>query len=256
MLNRINHVTIFNKKLWREIMIDTILFDLDGTLLQINNKEFEKYYFGAMAKQVESLYKPDEIIDLIWTCTKEMVKDTSLLTNEESFYTALRKRVSEERLNELQPLFDAFYEGPFDLVRKAVLDNQALVDAVNLLKEKGYRCVIATNPMFPKLAIEKRIEWTNINRDHFDYVTSFEKNHYCKPQPLFYEEILKDISANPENCLMVGNDTFEDMIAKKVGIQTYLVTDHIIEHEKAIEADYKGTMHDFYEFVKEMADLS
>ncbi len=236
-------------------MIDTILFDLDGTLLQINNKEFEKYYFGAMAKQVEDIYTLTEIVDLIWACTKEMVKDTSDLTNEESFYQALRKRVSEERLAELQPRFDAFYEGPFDLVRKAVLENTPLVDAVNVLKDKGYRLIVATNPMFPKLAIEKRIQWTNINRNHFDYVTSFEKNHFCKPQPAYYSEILKDINAKAENCLMVGNDSFEDMIAKKVGLQTYLVTNHIIEHEQAIEADYKGDMLDFLKFAKSLPNL-
>ena len=237
-------------------MIDTVLFDLDGTLLQINNKAFEKAYFGAMAKQVEEFYTASEIIELIWACTKEMVKDTSALTNEESFYQALRNRVSEERLAALQPKFDAFYAGPFDHVRTAVLENTPLVEAVNLLKEKGYRLVVATNPMFPKLAIEKRIAWTNIDRNHFEYVTSFEKNHYCKPQPLFYQEILTDINAKAKNCLMVGNDTFEDMIAKKVGIKTYLVEDHIIENEKAIAPDYQGTMLDFLKFVEELPKIN
>ncbi len=237
-------------------MINTVLFDLDGTLLQINNKEFERLYFGAMAKQVEDLYSPEEIVGLIWACTKEMVLDTSDLTNEESFYQALRSRISEEQLAILQPRFNAFYEGPFDHVRSAVLDNQALVDAVNLLKDKGYRCVIATNPMFPKLAIDKRIAWTNIKRDHFDYVTSFENNHYCKPQVHFYQEILNDIKAKAEDCLMVGNDTFEDMIAKKVGLQTYLVNDHIIENEKAIAPDDQGSMNDFLKFVENLPKIN
>ncbi|MDZ7265567.1 MAG: hypothetical protein ONB16_13415, partial [candidate division KSB1 bacterium] len=29
----------------------------------------------------------------------------------------------------------------------------------------------------------------------------------------------------PENCLMVGNDGFNDMIAAKIGMKTYLTTD-------------------------------
>lgn len=236
-------------------MINTILFDLDGTLLQINNKAFEQQYFGAMVEHLKDLYQPKELIDLIWSCTKEMVKDTSNLTNMESFYQAMENRVGADHLEDLKGYFDAFYEGPFDAVKNAVLDNSDLVEAVHLLKDKGYRLVVATNPMFPKLAIEKRIAWTNINRSYFDYVTSMENNHFCKPQPLFYQEILSDISESADNCLMVGNDTFEDMIAKKVGMHTYLVTDHIIENEKAIEADYTGSMKDFLAFSKSLPIL-
>lgn len=235
--------------------MNTILFDLDGTLLQISNKDFEKYYFNAMAQTMSDLYQPEELMDLIWSCTIEMVQDLSATTNEESFFNAMLKRVSEEHLNLLKPRFDIFYQTRFDELKKGVQDNQRIRDAVKIAKEKGYRLIIATNPMFPKLAIDKRIEWSGVNRLDFDYVTSFEKNHYCKPQIHFYEEILNDIQARPIDCLMVGNDAYEDMIAKNLGLKTYLLTDQLIESKHAIESDYKGNMNDFYQFITSLQSI-
>lgn len=236
-------------------MINTILFDLDGTLLQINNKDFEELYFTSMADLFTDLYTPQELITLIWSCTKEMILDVSDSTNEESFYNSLLKRISDEQLKRLQPRFDAFYQGPFDKLRSAVVDNTSMKKAVHVLKDKGYRLIIATNPLFPKRAIEKRIRWTGIDRNIFDYVSSFENNHYCKPQVQFYQEILSEIKAQAETCLMVGNDSLEDMVAKHAGMQTYLVVDQLIQSEKAIDPDHKGTMEDFLAFAQSLPPL-
>lgn len=56
---------------------NTILFDLDGTLLPIDGQAFEKIYFGNLAKQFMDVYEPKVLIQLIWGATKIMVKDTS-----------------------------------------------------------------------------------------------------------------------------------------------------------------------------------
>lgn len=231
-------------------MINTVLFDLDGTLLPINDKVFEKVYFGALVEHVKDLYPAQSLIELIWTCTKETVLDTSDLTNEQAFYFALSKRVDEQLLETMKARFMHFYATDFDRVKEAVTPNPLLKEAVEILKDKGYRCVIATNPLFPRLAIEKRIEWTGIHRGHFDYVSSFEDNHFCKPQIQFYQEVLNHIQKEANECIMVGNDATEDMIAKKLGLQTYLLTDHRIQKgDHTYPGDYEGNSTDFLDFV-------
>lgn len=236
-------------------MINTILFDLDGTLLPIDAKAFEKIYFGGLSSHFTDMYTPEAFMKLIWDATIAMVMDTSDQTNETVFMNALGSVVNE-KLGEMQKRFAHFYQHDFDLIRSAVIESAEVKEAVALLKQKGYTLVIATNPMFPKIAIEKRISWTGLNREDFSYVTSFENNHYCKPQPQFFSEILSDIKKKPEECMMVGNDAQEDMVAKALGIQTYLITTHLVARpNKPIVADHQGTYADFLLFVHNLPDV-
>jgi len=233
-------------------MLNTILFDLDGTLLPIESKDFEKVYFGGLSSHFTDMYTPEAFMKLIWDATIAMMMDTSDQTNETVFMAALGSVVNE-KLTEMQRRFETFYQTNFDLLRTVVIENAEIKEAVKVLKEKGYTLVIATNPLFPKLAIEKRISWTGMNRDDFSYVTSFENNHYCKPQPKFFEEILKDIGKTPSECLMVGNDAQEDMVAKVLGIETYLITDHLIARkDKPVLADHQGHYADFLIFAQNL----
>lgn len=228
---------------------NTVLFDLDGTLLPINGEAFEAIYFKGLSSYFLDKYEPKEFIKLIWTATKAMVMDTSSKTNEEAFMESLQSLVKED-ITWMQERFNQFYLNEFDQIRVAVTPNISIQNAVKLLKEKGYRLVIATNPMFPKIAIEKRIEWTGCDRDDFEYVTSFEKNHYCKPQLKFYEEVVNDCGLNPNECLMVGNDINEDMIVSKLNMSTYLITNHVIQSDSIPDTvTYSGDYDDFYQFV-------
>lgn len=231
---------------------NTVLFDLDGTLLPINGEVFEAIYFKGLSSYFLDKYEPKEFIKLIWTATKAMVLDTSSKTNEEAFMDALQALVNED-ITWMQERFNQFYLNEFDQIKIAVTPNPSIQEAVKLLKEKGYRLIIATNPMFPKIAIEKRIEWTGCDRNDFEYVTSFEKNHYCKPQLKFYEEVLSDLDLDASQCLMVGNDINEDMIVSKLNMSTYLITNHVIQDTIIPDSvNYSGNYDDFYQFVKSL----
>ena len=232
--------------------LNTVLFDLDGTLLPINGEAFEAIYFKGLSSYFLDKYEPKEFIKLIWTATKAMVLDTSSKTNEEAFMDALQALVNED-ITWMQERFNQFYLNEFDQIKIAVTPNPSIQEAVKLLKEKGYRLIIATNPMFPKIAIEKRIEWTGCDRNDFEYVTSFEKNHYCKPQLKFYEEVLSDLNLDASQCLMVGNDINEDMIVSKLNMSTYLITNHVIQDTIIPDSvNYSGNYDDFYQFVKSL----
>jgi FMN phosphatase YigB (HAD superfamily) len=236
-------------------MLNTILFDLDGTLLSIDHKQFERIYFGGLASHFTDMYPPDKLIQLILESTKAMVADLSERTNEVVFMETLEALV-QDRLSEMQRRFKRFYENDFDRLKEAVVENVLIQKTISILKAKGYQLVIATNPMFPKIAIEKRIGWTGLNRSDFSYVTSFETNHYCKPQTAFFAEILNDIKKSSEECLMVGNDAQEDMAAKTYNIKTYLITDYLIHrHDGPVSADYQGSYMDFLNFVQDLPNL-
>lgn len=236
-------------------MLNTILFDLDGTLLPIDSSAFEKIYFGGLSRHFTDMYPPETFIKLIWDATKVMITDLSERTNEVVFMDALGQ-VVHDQLSEMQRRFADFYQSDFDQLKTVVSESVEMKEAVAILKHKGYQLVIATNPLFPKIAIEKRINWTGLNRSDFSYITSFENNHYCKPQHQFYKEILADIHKQAGECLMVGNDVQEDMAAKSVGIQTYLLNTHLINRKETISgADYEGNYADFIQFVQHLPSL-
>jgi FMN phosphatase YigB (HAD superfamily) len=106
------------------------------------------------------------------------------------------------------------------------------------LKERGCRCVLATNPIFPAIATGSRMQWAGLKAADFDLVTTYENSRYCKPNPDYYREILQKIGEVPENCIMVGNDVTEDMVARELGMQVFLLTDCMINKENKDISQY------------------
>ena len=45
---------------------------------------------------------------------------------------------------------------------------------------------------------------------------------------MYYKDIMSECGLNPEECLMVGNDVSEDMVAAKCGMKVFLLTDCLL----------------------------
>ncbi len=236
-------------------MINTILFDLDGTMLPLNLDQFLKLYFTAMGRKFQDLIDAKTLTQYIMTATEEMVNDIDYRTNEIVFMEKFAE-LTRSDLSIYRQRFDEFYDREFFETKASVIDSPMMRDSVDLLKDKGYELVVATNPLFPAKAIHHRIRWSGFEPEDFLYIPSYEKNHYCKPQLRFYTEILQEIGKEPEECLMVGNDVQEDLVAAELGIETYLITDFLIHRtQEPIAATYQGSYVDLYQFVQELPEL-
>lgn len=235
--------------------MNTVLFDLDGTVLPLDIEKFLDIYFKEMGQAFHQMIEPDRLIKNIWTSTEAMVKSTDDRTNESVFMEKFETLIDGD-IKEYREKFDLFYDEGFLKTKESTYENEWIKKSVSLLKEKGYTLVLATNPLFPLKAIHHRIKWSGFQPEDFEYITSYENNHYCKPQLKYYEEILKDINKKPEDCMMVGNDAYEDMVASKLGIKTYLIEDNLVNrHEIDIEANYQGNYINFYNFVKKLPEI-
>ena len=119
-----------------------------------------------------------------------------------------------------------------------------------MLKEKKYRIVLATNPVFPGIATESRIRWAGLQPSDFELYTTYENSHYCKPNVAYYEEILQKIGCRPEECVMIGNDVAEDMVVQKIGMRAFLLTDCLINQSgEDISVYPHGTFVDLKEYL-------
>ena len=208
--------------------LKTILFDLDGTLLPMDQDEFVKYYFGLLAKKLAPHgYDPKVLVGKIWAGTEAMVKNDGSCLNEEAFWNCF-SRFYDHDVRRDEPIFREFYENEFSGARAACGFHPKAAETIRTLKEKGYRLILATNPLFPAVATENRIRWTGLEPGDFELYTTYENSCRCKPNPDYYRDILKKIGADPAECLMVGNDAVEDTAAENLGIRVFLLTDCLI----------------------------
>ncbi|QNL43946.1 HAD family hydrolase [Oscillibacter hominis] len=214
-------------------MIKTILFDLDGTLLPMDQDLFTKAYFKRLAvKLAPHGYEPNALIDGIWAGTAAMVRNDGSCTNEEAFWKCFRGIFGERVLRDY-PLFDEYYRREFQQVAEVCGFNPEAKRTVEELKGRGYRLVLATNPIFPSVATESRIRWAGLEPQDFALYTTYENTGYCKPNPAYYRDIAERLRCEPGECLMVGNDVEEDMVARAVGMEVFLLTDCLINKQGA-----------------------
>ena len=213
--------------------ITTVLFDLDGTLLPMDQEVFVKDYFGRIAAKVAPAgYDPKGLIDTIWRGTAAMVKNDGSKTNEEAFWDYAVSVYGEKILQD-KYLFDEFYELEFDKIKAVCGYDPAAAEIVRNLKERGFRVALATNPIFPARATQWRMQWAGLRAEDFALYTTYENATHSKPNPDYYRDVLAQLNVNPEECLMVGNDVAEDMIAQQLGMQVFLLTDCMINKANA-----------------------
>ena len=75
-------------------------------------------------------------------------------------------------------------------------------------------------------------------KEDFELITTYENSSYCKPNPKYYVEILEKTGLKPEECLMVGINAEEDMIAESLGMKVFLLTDCLINEKHADISKY------------------
>lgn len=224
--------------------MNTVLFDLDGTLLPIDQDEFLNGYMHEIAKKFEQeAVEPQKLVKAIGKGTVAMLKNDGSRSNEDRFWEAFVDEMGAGILS-LKPKFEAFYQNEFNHVGKAAKPNPLTQEYIRILKAKGYLLVAATNPVFPEIATRQRMKWAEIDPADFTLVTTYENSHFCKPNLDYYREILRKMEKDAAECLMIGNDVDEDMCAGELGMETFLLTDHMLNSG---QKDWRSYRHGTYE---------
>jgi FMN phosphatase YigB (HAD superfamily) len=208
--------------------IKMVLFDLDGTLLPMDMDEFTAGYFKLLAKKAMPYgYELESMVKAIWHGTAAMVRNDGSCKNEDAFWKDFASIYGEKALKD-RPLFDEFYANEFQDARQFCGYNPKAAQTVRWVSDQGLRVALATNPLFPSIATQTRIRWTGLEPEDFEFFTTYENIGWCKPNPDYYREVLRWADLNAEDCLMVGNDVGEDMIAAELGMKVFLLTDCLI----------------------------
>ena len=209
-------------------MIKYVLFDLDGTLLGMNHEEFSKNYFILLTKEISQYgFDPTLAQKGIYYGLKLMIGNDGNKSNEEMFYQGFKEFLGEKILLYKDKL-NEFYKHNFLLLKKYCYVHKLANYIIKKLKENNYHLILATNPIFPRIATLERMKWALIDENDFDLITTYEKECFCKPNLKYYESIINRFDINPKECLMIGNDVNEDMVINKLGASVFLLTNDLL----------------------------
>lgn len=234
-------------------MYKNFLFDLDGTLLPMDMKYFVELYVAAFCKCMAPVTKIESkpLMDSIWASVAQMARNDGDRLNETVFWRTMNSRCKRD-MRVFSDNFDSFYRGEFSVCRAATKVQPLSRITVDFIKQHGGNIIVATNPVFPKSATYTRINWAGLNPNDFSYITTYDNSSACKPNLNYFEEICSVCGIHPEESLMIGNDVDEDMISSRLGFDTFLVTDCLINRsDKSLSLFRHGDFEDLFDFIQD-----
>lgn len=231
---------------------DAVLFDLDGTLLQVEMRDFIPRYIAGFHACCNDLVELGPLRRAMRAGIHLLLEtEDGSRSNEARFFHFLGARLTlDEEL--LRERFAGFLATGLDPLADAVIPIPDVVPLLNYCQQAGVPMVLATNPVFPRVLIEARCGWAGISLDSFQHLTCFENSYFCKPQPAYFTQIAETLAVDPARCLMIGNDTSHDLAATQAGMTTWLVETYLLEREGPTwEPDYRGDHRQLLDFLRE-----
>ena len=230
----------------------TILFDMDGTLLPMDPDKFTAYYFHLLNQMLSAQRcDPKPIDDAIWYGTAAMIKNDGTRRNIDVFWDAFNAVTGAG--DRERALLEKFYSDEFDRAAVSCGYTPRAAETVSYCMQRGWNAVLATNPIFPAEAMCIRLRWAGVDPSRFSYITSYENSSFCKPNPDYYREILDTLHLQPDECVMVGNDADEDMIAGTLGMRVFLLTENLLNRSASDINQYPhGNYNDLMRFLQSL----
>ena len=236
-------------------MIKNFLFDMDGTLIDCKAEEFIPVYVDALKKRFAGEAECEKIIRTVIKGAEAMVRNDGSRTNRETFmmYAA---SVLEYPVDKLEREMTDFYETDYAAVKKVIKSKPEMIRAADVLRRKGYKLIVTTNPLFPLAALRHRLEWGGQHLSDFDFITSYETSTFAKPDPRYYDEVIARLGLDRSQTVIVGNDFKEDVCTgKRAGMLAYYLTDSPIPaDDETYIADFEGNSADFLAFAESLPE--
>ncbi len=226
-----------------------VLFDLDATLIAFDQKEMSRVFFKS-TRDFEDEGGPEGFGDAFEYAFAEMKKNRGGCPNKEVFDRCFGEKLP---VSNLDALMDRFYTTTFIKTREVVQYRGTEKQMLDTIRRSGRIAVCATNPVFPMSATVTRMAWAGICPEDFDFVTLHYNSTYCKPTAEYFLEILDRFELSPDEVIMIGNDTLDDLGALNAGIRVVLIDDHLINRgEIDIELIERISYNDFLLSVAEL----
>lgn len=225
---------------WQINEIDTIIFDKDGTFIDLH------YFWGKMtelrAQEIIKRYSLDTNL-LSQLClflgynqaTGKMLKDgiTALYSRPiiiEIFCKDLNNIGIKITEKEIESIFDDVNKIFYKNMVKYTKPIDSAIDFIKKIRKLGLKTGIVTSDSKESTLLTlKHFCWENL----FDTVIGRESTKETKESGIPVKMALEEINANPKNTIMIGDAPMDYIAAKNAGIEkTILVATGQIETEE------------------------
>ena len=234
--------------------ITTVLFDLDGTLIRMDQDKFIELYFTSILEKIAPLgYDTKLVYDALENAVRATIKNNGECSNEERFWRAF-SAVSPDIQREVKEVLDDYYANDFIKVIEATCERYPRArEVLRAVKERGLRPILATNPLFPIIATYRRMALGGLSPEDFEYITAYENSSYCKPNPDYFRELLSKLDIDPSECVMIGNDTRDDFSVHALGIPVFVLTECLINRDNIDLSEHPhGGFDELIDYIKSL----
>ncbi len=235
-------------------MIRAILFDLDGTLLDLDMDVFIENYFRLMVEMARHRGMPyEDLPKKVMIATDAMIRDKDPNRTNKEVFDSVFYEIYDADPKATAEFIDDFYRDAFPRLSVLAAPMPRATDVVAKAFEQGLKVAVATNAVFPYSAVNERLKWAQCHDFPYELVTTYENMHFCKPHHEYYLEVCRILKVDPRECLMVGNDVAEDLVAGEVGMKTFLCRERVInEGTRHIKPTYEGDMAVLYQLLTQI----
>ncbi len=208
--------------------IDTIFFDLDGTLRH-NRPTFIEALTGytrelGLPGKVENNRQAFRWLHYYWAQSPELISDQEIFDNNDDLFWINHSRLyllaygcQAKQAVQLAPgLTQCMREGynPEDLVADKV------PELLENLRLSGFRLAVISNRRNP---FDEQLEALGID-SYFEYSLAAGAINAWKPDPVIFQHALTTMEIEPGQAVYVGDNYFADVVgAQRAGIQAVLI---------------------------------
>lgn len=221
-------------------MIQAILFDIEGTLTNLDMVKFMQNYLGILAPRFAHLIPPDKFSKQLQKTMENIQKEPKPdLTVMQYFFEDFSKATGQS-VQTLKPIFENFYSSDFPALHCLVQPNSEGVKVVVNAIQHGFLTAIVSDPLMPLMAIYEQVRWSGLTPEHFKVIAALDNFHYTKPSLEFFNEVAEKLGVRPESCLLVSTHR-NDLISQELGMKVFLVG-YTLESED--KTNYGGSLED------------
>ena len=180
--------------------IDTIIFDLDGTLLDTVDDLLDSVNYA-----LDSCGYP------------KRTKDEVRLAVGNGVYTLIERMLPDGKFNpDIYDVLEKFKEYYLQIKVSKTKPYDGIIELLENLKEKNYKTGIVSNKFDKGTKLHSKV--------YFGYLIDYAQGEdelngiMRKPNPIGVYKVIKELNSKIENCIFVGDSEVDIQTAKNVGI--------------------------------------
>ncbi|MBE6054478.1 MAG: HAD family hydrolase [Clostridium sartagoforme] len=193
-------------------MYKNYIFDLYGTLVDINTNEENKLVWDKISlfycynnafytsDEIKSKYK-SIVINNLNSHDDLDYPDFPIENVFKELYLSKNVKPSEELINATAQFFRVLSINKLNLY-------EGVIDLLRSLKQRNKKIYLLTNAQ--KIFTSYEINLLNISH-YFDGILYSSESKICKPNLMFFKELINKYNINSNETIMIGNDYFCDI---------------------------------------------